>query len=108
MRAASLALLTLVLVGCPKQVDTTRVAGSDDEQLATYEARLEELRSRGAGGETSCEERCTQATQTCEVAEDFCELVARHPDRGDLTRRCVQAQESCAETTDGCTRCRAR
>ena len=47
MRVANLALLTLALVGCPKQGDT-RVAGSDDDQLTTYEARLEELRTRGA------------------------------------------------------------
>ncbi|QRK05376.1 hypothetical protein JQX13_35095 [Archangium violaceum] len=108
MRAASLALLTLALVGCPKQVDT-RVAGSDDDQLTTYEARLEELRARSASaGDMSCSDRCTLSTQTCGVAEDLCDVVTDHPDRTDLPRRCVRARESCAETTDSCTRCRDR
>ena len=107
MRIARLALLTLALAGCPKQVDT-RVAGSDDEQLTTYEARLEELRARGAAGNLSCSEECTLSTQTCDVAEELCAVVERHPDRTDLPPRCARARESCAETTDGCTRCRTR
>jgi hypothetical protein len=107
MRVASLALLTLALMGCPKQVDT-RVAGSDDDQLTTYEARLEELRARGSAGELSCSDECTLSTQTCDVAEALCEVVARHRDRTDLPQRCARARESCAEKTDGCTRCRAR
>ncbi|HEY0096183.1 MAG TPA: hypothetical protein VGB96_17780 [Archangium sp.] len=107
MRIASLALLTLALAGCPKQVDT-RVAGSDDDQLTTYEARLEELRTRGAAGELSCPEQCTLSTQTCEAAEGLCAVVDRHPDRMDLPQRCARARESCAGETDGCTRCRGR
>ena|SRR5690349_9037259 len=107
MRIANLALLTLALMGCPKQVDT-RVAGSDDEQLTTYEARLEELRARGAAGELSCADQCTLATQTCDVAEALCGVVSRHPDRTDLPPRCARARESCAEKTDNCTRCRNR
>jgi hypothetical protein len=107
MRAANLVLLTLILMGCPKQVDG-RVAGSDDDQLTTYEARLEELRSRGSAGDLSCWDQCTLSTQTCGVAEDLCGVVERHPDRTDLPRRCARARESCAETTDGCTRCRTR
>lgn len=107
MRAASLALLALALVGCPKQVDT-RVAGSDDDQLTAYEAQLEELRSRGTNGDLSCSDRCTLSTRTCGVAEDLCDVVARHPDRTDLPQRCTRARESCAETTDGCTRCQNR
>jgi hypothetical protein len=107
MRAASLALLMLALVGCHKQVET-RVAGSDDDQITTYEAQLEELRSRGTEGNLSCEDRCTLTTRTCEVAENLCGLVEAHPDRTDLPRRCVQARETCAEGTDSCTRCRER
>jgi len=107
MRIASLALLTLALVGCPKQVDT-RVAGSDDDQLTTYEARLEELRTRGSGEELSCSEQCTLSTQTCDVAEGLCAVVEHHPARMDLPQRCARARESCAEKTDGCTRCRNR
>jgi hypothetical protein len=107
MRIASLALLTLALMGCRKQVDT-RVAGSDDDQLTTYEARLEELRSRGTNGELSCPDRCTLANQTCGVAKDLCDVVSQHPDRTDLPQRCARASESCAETTDNCTRCQSR
>jgi hypothetical protein len=107
MRVASLALLTVVLVGCPKQVDT-RVAGSNDDQLATYEARLEELRSRGTAGDLSCSDRCSLATQTCEVSRNLCAVVEHHPDRRDLPQRCTRAQESCAEGTESCTRCRTR
>jgi hypothetical protein len=107
MRATMLALLTLVLVGCPKQVDT-RVAGTDDDQLALYEAKLEELRSRASARDTSCEEGCTLTRETCEVAENLCAVVSRNEDRADLPRRCTRARESCAEGTDSCTRCRAR
>ncbi|HYO72434.1 MAG TPA: hypothetical protein VEU33_40825 [Archangium sp.] len=107
MRIANLALLTLVLMGCPKQVDT-RVAGSDDDQLTTYEARLEELRAWSSAGELSCPDQCTLSTETCEVAEALCGVVARHPGRTDLPPRCARARESCAERTDGCTRCRTR
>jgi hypothetical protein len=107
MRAASLALLTLVLAGCPKQVDT-RVAGSNDDQLTTYEARLEELRSRGSAGDLSCADRCSLATQTCEVSENLCAVVGHHPDRTDLPQRCARARESCAESTESCTRCQKR
>ena len=91
MRATLLALLTLVLMGCPKQVDT-RVAGTDDEQLAGYEARLEELRSRASTGDTSCEEGCTLTRETCVVAENLCAVVGRHEDRTDLPSRCAKAQ----------------
>jgi hypothetical protein len=105
MRAASLALLTLALVGCSKRVEN-RVAGSDDARLAAYEARLEELSARGASGELSCEGRCDLASQTCEVAEEFCEVVERHSERVDLPPRCVRAREACAERTASCTRCR--
>jgi hypothetical protein len=104
MRVASLALLMLAVVGCPKQVDT-RVAGSDDDQLTTYEARLEELRSRGTNGNLSCSDRCTLSTQTCGVAKNLCDVVENHPDREDLPERCARASESCAETTNTCASC---
>ncbi len=107
MRATLLALLTLVLAGCPKQMDT-RVAGSEDDQLASYEAKLEELRSRASERNTSCEEGCTLAQETCVVAENLCALVSRHEDRTDLPSRCATARESCAQGTDSCTRCRTR
>lgn len=104
MRVASLALLMLAVVGCPKQVDT-RVAGSDDDQLTTYETRLEELRSRGTNRNLSCSERCTLANQTCGVSRNLCDVVSQHPDRADLPERCARASESCAETTNTCSSC---
>lgn len=107
MRTASLVLLTVVLMGCPKKVDT-RAAGSNDDQLATYEARLEELRSRGTVGDLSCPDRCGLATQTCDVSESLCGVVAQHPDRTDLPQRCTRARESCAESMESCTRCQTR
>jgi hypothetical protein len=105
MRACSLALLALVLVGCPKRVDT-RVAGTDDSRIDSAAARLEELRVRDGREDLSCEERCEGATQTCEVAEELCGWVEQHPDREDLPPRCVQAREQCAQARQGCTRCR--
>ncbi|HSP80812.1 MAG TPA: hypothetical protein VLQ93_19955 [Myxococcaceae bacterium] len=107
MRTASLVLLTVLLAGCPRRGDT-RVAGSDDAQLAAYEATLEELRARRTTGGVSCTGRCDLATRTCGVAEELCAVVERNPERGDLPRRCVEAREKCAEATDDCTRCRAR
>jgi hypothetical protein len=107
MRTTSLFLLTVVLMGCPRQVDT-RVAGSDEARLAAYEAKLEELRSRRTMGTVSCADRCELASRTCGVAEELCAVVERNPERGDLPRRCVEGREQCAEATDDCTRCRAR
>lgn len=102
-----MALLTLLLAGCPRQVEP-RVAGTDDDQIASYEARLEELRSRGSTGEPGCEDLCTLSRQICGVAENLCSLVADHPDRTDLPAHCTQARESCAEKTGTCDRCKAR
>ena len=107
MRAANLALLTLALMGCPKQVDT-RVAGSDDDQIAAHEARLEELRSRGSARDMSCTDRCTLSRQTCEAAEALCGVVASQTGRMDLPPRCTRAREACAESTENCTRCQTR
>lgn len=104
MRAPCLALLALVLAGCPKQVE--RVAGSDDSRMDAATARLEELRVQAQSEELSCLDRCNTGRQTCEVAEEFCTLVESHPDRTDLPPRCVQAREQCAQATEGCTRCK--
>jgi len=107
MRAASLVLLTVILTGCSWRGDT-RVAGSDDARLAAYEATLEELRARRTSGEEPCTGRCDLATRACGVGEELCALVERHPERGDLPRRCVEAREQCAEATDDCARCGTR
>lgn len=106
MRAPCLALLALVLAGCPKHVE--KVAGTDDAQLDSAAARLEELRSRGQSEELSCPDRCALATQTCEVTEEMCALVEAHPDRPDLPPRCVQAREQCAGANGACEQCSHR
>jgi hypothetical protein len=107
MRAPCLALLALVLAGCsPKQVE--RVAGSDDLRIDSAMARLEELRLRGQSEGLACPDRCTLATETCEVTEELCGLVEGNPDRTDLPPRCIQAREQCAQANNGCDRCRDR
>lgn len=105
MRAPCLALLALVLAGCPKQVE--RVAGTDDSQIDAATARLEELRLKEQSETLSCLERCGGAKQTCGIAEDLCGLVEANPDRGDLPLRCVQAREQCAQANGGCARCQS-
>lgn len=105
MRACCLALLALVLAGCPKQVE--RVAGSDDDRIDSASARLEELRLHEHSEALSCSDRCGLATRTCEVAEDLCALVDAHPDRTDLPPRCAEAREQCAQSSTGCARCRS-
>ncbi|HEX8698407.1 MAG TPA: hypothetical protein VF815_06190 [Myxococcaceae bacterium] len=106
MRAPCLALLALVLTGCPKQVE--RVAGSDDSQIDTAAAHLEELRVREQSESLPCQERCDLATQTCTLSDELCALVEANPDRGDLPPRCVQSREQCAQATGGCERCQVR
>ncbi|WP_224372977.1 hypothetical protein [Hyalangium versicolor] len=103
MRACSLALLALVLAGCPKQVE--RVAGTDDSRIDDASARLEELRLKEESENLSCVERCAVARQTCAVGEELCGMVDAHPDRTDLPPRCIQAREQCAQANSGCTRC---
>lgn len=105
MRAPCLALLALVLTGCPKHVE--RVAGSDDSQIDAAAARLEELRVREQSEDLSCRDRCDVATQTCAVSDELCALVEANPDRGDLPPRCVQSREQCAQANTGCARCQA-
>ncbi|XXF80573.1 hypothetical protein P2318_12730 [Myxococcaceae bacterium GXIMD 01537] len=104
MRALCLTLLALVLAGCPKQVDS-RVAGADDPQIDAATARLEEMEVRSQDANLSCSERCDVATSTCEVANELCGWVERHPDRTDLPPRCVQGREQCAQARTGCSRC---
>lgn len=104
MRAPCLALLALVLAGCPKNVD--RVAGTDDSRIDDAAARLEELRLKEQSEDQSCLDRCNVARETCAVTEELCGLVDSHPDRTDLPPRCVQAREQCAQANAGCERCK--
>ncbi|ATB48956.1 hypothetical protein [Corallococcus macrosporus] len=106
---ASLALSRMllacaVLAGCAKNVDA-RVAGSDDAAIDALSLRLEELRTRDAGNDATCADRCALGRSTCELAEELCALVERHPDRTDLPPRCAQAQEQCAGARNACARC---
>ena len=107
MRGARLALFALLLVGCPRRMES-RVAGSDEDQLTSQEARLEELRARASTPGASCADQCSLAPRVCEVSEDLCAVVARHPERADLPPRCSRAREACAERTDTCSRCGPR
>jgi hypothetical protein len=106
MRALCLAVLTVVLAGCPKQVE--RVAGSDDSRMDDAAAQLEELRLQEQSETLSCSDRCSVARRTCEVTQDLCGLVEAHPDRTDLPPRCVRAREQCAQANADCTRCQDR
>ncbi|WP_426730537.1 hypothetical protein [Myxococcus faecalis] len=103
--ALPLVVLTSLLAGCARNVDT-RVAGDDDAAIDGAAARLEELRVRTARDDLTCDQRCAAATQTCEVSEELCALVDRHADRDDLPPRCAEGREQCSNARDGCTRCR--
>ncbi|NTX01533.1 MULTISPECIES: hypothetical protein [Myxococcus] len=99
-----LLVVTCLLVGCSKNVDT-RVAGDDDAAIDGASARLEELRARAAQDDLSCQDRCEVANQTCGVAEEQCSLVDRNPDRDDLPPRCAQGREQCSSARDSCASC---
>ena len=105
MRACSLALMAVVLAGCPKQVDS-RVAVTDDTRIDSAMARLEEYQVRGQQEDLSCDERCELGTQTCAEAGELCGWVERNPDRENLAPKCVEAREQCAQSGNGCKRCR--
>ena len=106
MRPHCLALLALLLAGCPKHVE--RVAGSDDSRMDDATARLEELRLQERSEQLSCRDQCQVARRTCAVTQELCGLVESHPDREDLPPRCVQAREQCAQANAGCTGCQER
>jgi hypothetical protein len=106
MRVLVLALMVVSLGGCAKQVGP-RVAGTDADRLDAVSARLEELRLRAREEGLSCGARCDNASDTCEAAEELCEVGARQPDREDVAARCTEAREQCAQANNTCTRCRA-
>jgi hypothetical protein len=98
-------LLAAPLLGCPRAVPPT-VAGSDDDLLDGYSARLEELRSRVEASELPCEDRCKVALDGCALARQTCDIASRTNDRPDVQRRCAGAQEACSHFNDGCARCK--
>ena len=104
MRAPCLALLALVLAGCPKHVE--RVAGTDDSRIDDAAARLEELRLKEQSEDAVLPGPVQRGAETCAVTEELCGLVDAHPDRTDLPPRCVQAREQCAQANAGCERCK--
>lgn len=104
-KLAFLAIAALALTACPKRVETT-VAGTDEEQLDHYAARLEELRTRAQAENLACDETCGIREETCGIAQKVCDIATRLPDRGQ--ERCVAANEDCARFSDNCTSCRAQ
>lgn len=99
------AFAALALSACPKRAETT-VAGTDEEQLDQYSARLEELRSRAQSENPSCNDTCSMATEVCGIAQKVCDIATRIPDRGQ--ERCVAANEDCAHFNDNCASCSGR
>lgn len=94
----------LLLTGCPKKA-TTNVAGTDEEQMDSLTAQLEELRARAKAEEPKCPEPCQLARRVCELSARTCEIAGRHPDRMDMQQKCTQSQEDCASFNDSCARC---
>lgn len=97
-----LLLLGAFLAGCPKQTTDTTVAGTDEQQLDQYSARLEELRTRLAAEPPPCEETCKLAKEVCTISQRVCDIATRRPDAQD---RCVAANEDCARFNDTCGTC---
>ncbi len=94
----------LLCAGCPKRADTS-VAGSDDDTLDGYSAKLDELKSRAQDQMPACPEPCSLARQACELSRQICEVSSRHADRPDMQQRCTGSQEDCARFNDACARC---
>ena len=97
-------LLALSLTACPKRQDT--IAGTDEDQLEAYSARLEEMRTRAQSEQLSCGDTCKMAKDVCEIAQKVCTIAERNPDRG--AQRCVSANEDCARFNDNCATCKSR
>jgi hypothetical protein len=91
-----------VLLGCPKNMDTN-VAGTDEEQLDRYSARLEELRTRSLQENVPCDESCNMAREVCELSRRVCDIAKRKPEVAQ--DRCVSSQEDCARFNDSCSSC---
>ncbi len=96
-------IVAAALLGCPKKADTT-VAGTEEEQLDRYTARLEELRTRAAAEALSCNDLCNSAREACDLSGRICDIATRKPDTAQ--QRCVASQEDCARFNDSCSSCR--
>ena len=93
----------LALMACARRVETS-VAGTDEEMLDRYTARLEELSVRSHAQSVSCNELCAINQEGCDLARKICDIAARQPER--LGGRCASAQEECARFGDACVSCR--
>jgi hypothetical protein len=95
-------LSAFVLAGCAKRTPTT-VAGSDEEMLDRYTARLEELRVKLRAENPGCDQKCSMTREVCDLATRVCEIAAREAERRQA--RCASAQEQCASFGDACASC---
>lgn len=95
--------LALFSLGCPKNVDNTNVAGTDDEQMDMYVSQLEELRTRQ---DLKCEDWCGLKGKVEGISTKVCEIANRKTDRDDFQKRCVQSQEDVARYAEGCSSCK--
>jgi len=105
MNRSVLALLPclLLLLGCPKNLDTT-IAGSDDSQMDQYSSVLEEYRTKT---DLSCADSCSAKKKVCDVSKNVCDLSRKATDRLDFQSRCVTSQEDCAKFGESCASCSA-
>jgi hypothetical protein len=103
-KVVPLALLSsFTLFTCAKRAPPS-VAGSDEEMLDRYAARLEELRVKLQAENPGCAEKCSMTREVCDLSMKICEIAERQPER--LQARCVSAREECASFGDACTSCR--
>lgn len=96
------AALGLLLAGCPKNVSSTTVSGTDDERMDGYAAQLEELKTRT---DLQCSDYCSLKSKACKLSTDVCELAGKASDRADFQKKCVTAQEECARFNESCSTC---
>ena len=96
-------LFALMLIGCVRRGPPT-VAGTDEERLDEYNARLEELRVKLRAENPGCDQKCSMTREVCDLATKVCEIAARQPER--LQSSCAAAQEQCAAFGDSCASCR--
>lgn len=102
MRSALAAgFLSLCLFACPKNTGTT-VLGTEDEQMDQFAAQLEEIRTRG---EVTCDDACKLKGKVCDISKAACAIAAKHADRDDFQKKCVTAQEECAQYSEKCSSC---
>ena len=95
-------VLAFALTACPKAVPVT-IAGSDDELVDGYSARLEEWKTKTT---ERCGDWCDWKKSVCDLSKAICDTSAKKPDRADFQSRCVVGQEECAKFTDNCAGCR--